>query len=228
MLTVNTYMLTFNVYTVNTGLESMTANKQNYHHGDVPRALMDAALVRIKNDGVEKLSLRAIARDIGVSQSAPYRHFKDKTELLVKLACEGFEKLADIDAIDISDDNVLNNLVTIGCCYIKFARENPETYKLMFGSKIEDRNSHEALHEAGQKAFSVIVNEVTKGVETGYLLDQEPLTLARCCWSKVHGLACLAIDGFFNNIEVSISDFLAQQVTFCVRGIAKKPEEIAF
>lgn len=204
----------------------MTANKQNYHHGDVPQALMAAALKRIKSDGVEKLSLRAIARDIGVSQAAPYRHFKDKTELLVKLACEGFYKLSKYDQDKYQGDDPLENLVNVGIGYIHFAIENPEQYQLMFGSKIDDRNEHEELVEAGQTAFAVIIEQTTKGVETGFLLPQDPLILAKCCWAKVHGLASLAIDGFLNKIEGDIDDFLRQQVVFCIRGIAKSPDTI--
>ena len=204
----------------------MTANKQNYHHGDVPQALMDAALLRIKSDGVEKLSLRALARDIGVSQSAPYRHFKDKTELLIKLACSGFYKLSQCGKDDPLTDNPLENLVTVGVSYINFAIDNPEQYQLMFGSKIEDRREHQDLHEAGQAAFAVIVAQTTEGVESGYLMDEDPWLLARCCWAKVHGLASLAIDGFFSHLEEDLNAFYKKQVALCIRGIAKKPQEM--
>jgi AcrR family transcriptional regulator len=64
--------------------------KPNYHHGSLRDALLDAALVRLQADGVAKLSLRALAADVGVSPTAVYRHFEDKSALLATIASDGF------------------------------------------------------------------------------------------------------------------------------------------
>ena len=178
----------------------MTSDKENYHHGGVPKALMDAALARIKNDGVEKLSLRAIARDIGVSQTAPYRHFKDKQQLLIELACAGFLQLKQQMAIVVQGNDVFDDLLNIGLAYINFAENNPEQYNLMFGSKIEERCQQDGLMDSSSGTFSVLLNQTEIGVRSGVFLNEEPEILAKCCWSNVHGLASLSIDGFFNDV----------------------------
>lgn len=134
----------------------MAAQKQNYHHGDVPKALLAAALQRIKTDGIQNFSLRAIARDIGVSQSAPYRHFKDKNALLVKLAIEGFEQLSQSKPLPEGDDNFAN-LIDIGLTYINFATQHPQHYQLMFSNQISNRNEQHELLKAESESFSIVV-----------------------------------------------------------------------
>ncbi len=201
----------------------MTQDKNNhYHHGDVPSALMSAALVRIKQDGVEKLSLRALARDIGVSQTAPYRHFKDKRCLLVELARSGFAELANRQQQATPTEFNLKALIAVGMAYLQFAKEFPEQYKLMFGTKIENRCEHEGLMASSMKSFEVILNLAIKGVECGFLIDKDPSHLARCLWSNVHGLASLLIDDFYSNLEIDLDDFLKQQIAFNIRGISKE------
>jgi AcrR family transcriptional regulator len=205
----------------------MTSDKSNhYHHGDVPCALMAAALVRIKRDGVEKLSLRALARDIGVSQTAPYRHFKDKTCLLVELARSGFAKLTQYKLACCGDEVNLENMVVFAMSYVYFAKEFPEQYKLMFGSKIEKRCEHPDLMASSHEAFTVILDQVTRGIERGFLIDEDPIYLAKFCWAHVHGLASLLIDGFFDDLPMDFDDFLRQQITYNIRGIAKDPNSI--
>lgn len=200
----------------------MSQNKK-YHHGDVPRALMEAALHSIREHGVERLSLRAIARDVGISQTAPYRHFKDKTDLLVKLAAEGFYKLAERKTKIRTQPYSEENLIAIGIGYVQFAKEHPEQYKLMFGSSIENRRDYKELMDASHTAFACILDQVKEGVEAGFLVDMDPEVLAKSCWTTVHGIASLLIDGFFDNIEYDFNEFLRQQVTFNVRGISKRP-----
>ena len=199
----------------------MTETKIQYHHGDLPSALIEAALKRIALEGVEKLSLRAVARDIGVSQTAPYRHFKDKTHLLAAIAREGFEMLAAQKQGVCGLSSTLDELIEGGVRYVQFAVANPERYKLMFGTKIENRCEFDGLMAAGQTAFSVMIERVEKGIAEGLLIDDEPLLLARSCWTTVHGISSLFIDGYFDDLGYNLDDFLRQQVTLCIRGILK-------
>lgn len=204
----------------------MSESNKKYHHGDVPRALMEAALTSIRENGVERLSLRALARDIGISQTAPYRHFKDKTHLLVKLAAEGFYELASRKLTKKGKPYSEQNLIEVGIAYVEFAREYPEQYKLMFGSSIENRRDHAELMEASHTAFACILDQVEEGVKSGFLVNKDPEILAKSCWTTVHGIASLLIDGFFENVDYDFDEFLRQQVTYNVRGISKNPNEI--
>ncbi len=203
----------------------MSDNKTQYHHGDVPSALMQAALLHIKNEGVEKLSLRALARDIGVSQTAPYRHFKDKNHLLVVLACKGFRQLACLKSQQPSPLAFIA-LIEAGMSYVYFAMEHPEQYKLMFGSKIKQRRDYPELMEAGGAAFQVISSYVVKGMEAGVFINKDPEVLARSCWTTVHGLASLGIDEYFEHIPGEFDDFLREQVSLCIRGFMKDPAQL--
>ncbi|MFT6261429.1 MAG: AcrR family transcriptional regulator [Bermanella sp.] len=204
----------------------MTHSNKKYHHGDVPSALMEAAIKSIRLNGIERLSLRALARDIGISQTAPYRHFKDKTQLLVKLAVEGFNTLVANKLDNRTGDYSEENLIEVGVNYVQFAKQHPEHYKLMFGSSIENRRDHEELIDASHAAFQCIFEQVEEGIKIGFLINEDPEILAKSCWTTVHGIASLYIDGFFENINYNFDEFLRMQVTFIVRGISKNPKAI--
>ena len=221
-------MLVLNVSTVNIEKlrSTMSESNKKYHHGDVPRALMDAALISIRENGVERLSLRALARDVGISQTAPYRHFKDKTHLLVKLASEGFYTLATQKRETRINPYSQENLIDVGIAYVQFAKSHPEQYKLMFGSSIENRRDYPELMDASHTAFQCIFEQVEEGIKAGFLVDRDPEILAKSCWTTVHGIASLLIDGFFENVDYNFDDFLRQQVTFNIRGISKDPQAI--
>jgi AcrR family transcriptional regulator len=204
----------------------MTEPTKKYHHGDVPRALMDAAIISIRQNGIDRLSLRALARDIGISQTAPYRHFKDKTELLVKLAVEGFIILTAKQREARNATYSEENLIEVGIAYVTFAKSHPEHYKLMFGSSIENRHDYNELMDASRGAFQCIFEQVEEGINTGLLIERDAEVLAKGCWTSVHGIASLYIDGFFKNVDYDFEDFLLQQVTFNIRGISKNPKVI--
>jgi AcrR family transcriptional regulator len=199
----------------------MIHSNKKYHHGDVPGALMEAAIKSIRINGVERLSLRALARDIGISQTAPYRHFKDKTHLLVKLAVEGFHILVANKLKKRTAAYSADNLIEVGINYVQFAKHHPEHYKLMFGSSIENRRDHEELMESSHAAFQNIFEPVEEGIKVGFLINEDPEILAKSCWTTVHGIASLYIDGFFENVDYDFDEFLRLQVTFIVRGISK-------
>ncbi|QIZ83750.1 TetR/AcrR family transcriptional regulator [Bermanella marisrubri] len=203
--------------------------KQNYHHGDLAFSLMQAALQRIAKEGVDKLSLRAVARDLGVSQTAPYRHFKDKQALLVALAKQGFEELTQttLQATQYGQKDSLKTLMAIGMAYVNFARRHPEQYKLMFGPSISNRAEQLEMMEAGNQSFNVILNATEKAVEEGVLIDDDYQLLARSCWSKVHGMAMLCIDGFYKKrSEKDLQNLFMKMQWINLRGISKHPLSI--
>ena len=199
-------------------------NKSQYHHGDLASALMDAAIKRIAQEGVDKLSLRAVARDLGVSQTAPYRHFNDKSHLLNVLAQQGFERLAQTsqDAADQYEGQTLPAIMALGMAYIQFAQQHPEHYRLMFGSKTyhECHDDH-ALHKSSLSSFSVVLEQASLGVARGDLIQQDPMLLARSCWAKVHGISMLLIDGFYaEHTADELNTLLRNMLWINLRGIS--------
>src|ERR1700733_2969617 len=110
--------------------ETGNAQVRPYHHGDLSRALVDAARRILEAEGAAALSLRAVAREAGVSPAAPYHHFKDKTELLEAVAHQGWEAMSDaiVEARRSAADPAAA-LTNIGLAYVNFSRENPALYR---------------------------------------------------------------------------------------------------
>ena len=155
-----------------------------YHHGDLRRTLVETGIWRLRAAGVDGLTLRGVARLAGVSATAPYRHFADKEALLAAIAAEGFERLrVAVEAADASSRG-MEALRAQGVAYVRFAREEPALFRLMFGAAVA-RGSLSA-----GAAFGVLRARITSLVPT----DRAEIA-ALSAWSMVHGLASLLIDG---------------------------------
>jgi AcrR family transcriptional regulator len=166
----------------------MSTSDRAYHHGDLPAALIAAARELLAEGGTEALSLRAVARRAGVSAMAPYRHFSDKEALLAAVAADGFRAFAA--ALEAADRSVPADraLLEQGVAYVRFACAQPALFRLMFGPPRQ--GPHPALKHDEALAHGVLAARVA--AETPAPLRQAR-TLA--CWSVVHGLAALIIDG---------------------------------
>ena len=167
---------------------------RRYHHGNLRAALITAATAILKKDGVGALTLRAVARGAGVSQTAPYRHFKDKSELLAALAGEGFAGLtaAMLAAADGIEDPRAR-LRALGRGYVIFAVANPAYLRLMFGPEIPEKSAHPELQTKADAAYAVLSSATKFQYESGSITDPDLAAVAS--WSLVHGLANLLIDG---------------------------------
>lgn len=163
-----------------------------YHHGDLRRGLIDAARAILEREGPAAMSLRAVAREAGVSPAAPYHHFKDKTELLEAVAQEGWEMLdAAMGKVrDAEDDG--RRMADASVAYVLFARNHPELYRLMYDTTRNKAEFPEALgkHEADSPYSKVREALVRAGVDANDLVGLELATIA--AWCGAHGLAELA------------------------------------
>jgi AcrR family transcriptional regulator len=168
--------------------ETASAHAKPYHHGDLSRALVDAARRILEAEGAAALSLRAVAREAGVSPAAPYHHFKDKTELLEAVAHGGWEELGDaIVAARANAPDVGVALSNIGVAYVNFARKNPALYRLMYDTT-RDRTSMPEHAKEDDSGYSQVQSAL---IEAGAdPLDEQELQLATIAsWCAVHGLA---------------------------------------
>jgi AcrR family transcriptional regulator len=176
----------------------MTANPSTdgYHHGDLRRALMSAARSRIAAVGTEALSMRSLCRELGVSATAPYRHFPTKNSLLAAIAEDGFVQLGDAvsTAISRAGDDPLAQLVNLGEAYVRFAVANPVDYHLMFGSVLLDFSAYTELMAAADRCFGEVIGVLQRGVAAGAFRDDPIELLAGTAWAAVHGIASLLID----------------------------------
>lgn len=167
--------------------------KRTYHHGDLRRALLDGALRILRTDGPRGLTLRAVAREAGVSHQAPYHHFADRAALIAAVAEEGFQRLAkQVDRARRAAADPVRALQAGGVAYVMFAVRYPSLFRVMFGPELADRSSHPELAAAARRAF----HQLTIADGAGSLaLARIPPAVEATLWASVHGLAMLLIDG---------------------------------
>jgi AcrR family transcriptional regulator len=167
-----------------------------YHHGDLRRALIDAALRTIDSHGVEGLTLRGVGEALGVSRTALYRHFPDKQALIAAVAREGFRtfRLALVEAWE-HHGRGRAGFEAMGEAYLRFAIDHAAHYRVMFGRFVESGARDPELIEEGQGALRALVDALTEGQRQGWVRKDDPMVLAAFVWSVTHGIAMLAIDG---------------------------------
>jgi len=205
---------------------SCAENANSYHHGNLRQALLDAAVVAIRESGPENLSLRAIARRVGVSQTAPYRHFADKNDLLAELARQAFDDINDvITQYTESGNTASERLEQAAIAYLHYAIINPEKYRLVFGNHVQNRFDYSNLVTSGRRCFESFLTLMNTGIKNGEFIDSEPMTLSNTIWSAIHGFAFLCIDGTFDRLEQPLSQdqMIAAQAAMMVRSIARHP-----
>ena len=176
----------------------MMARKRatRYHHGDLSRALLAEALRTIQKNGVAALTMRALATTLGVSRTALYRHFADKSALLAAVATEGFRtlRLQTREAWEAQGGG-RKGFEAMGEAYVRFAVEHPSHYRVMFGGYVRNASPDSELAREGAGAFQVLVDALVAQQGQGLVRRDNPLALAQYIWANVHGIAMLAIDG---------------------------------
>jgi AcrR family transcriptional regulator len=173
-----------------------------YHHGDLQRALLEAALRTIQTDGVEQLTLRGVGEALGVSRTALYRHFSDKQALLAAVGREGFRmlRLALAGARDAHGGGRAG-FEAMGLAYVQFAVAHASHYRVMFGRFVESCSKDAGFVREATAAFQVLVDSLVEQQEAGLVRRDEPLLQARFIWSVVHGIAMLVIDGQLGGVD---------------------------
>ncbi|MCW8886034.1 MAG: TetR/AcrR family transcriptional regulator [Motiliproteus sp.] len=184
----------------------MSENKSTYHHGDLPKVLLQNATELIREGGIKALSMRKLAERTDVSRTAPYHHFKDKNELLCAIAEQGFQRqdqaLKNLSVENPGQDNrqLFERYVL---AYIRYAYENPETYDLMFGKEIwKLGTATESLKQISRTSFRHWVDWIEQ-LQLQDIVSKQDSTLrvAQASWATLHGLCRLLIDGIYLNPE---------------------------
>lgn len=169
-----------------------------YHHGALREALLSAAERILERDGLPGLTLRAAAREAGVSHAAPTHHFGDLTGLLSELAAVGFHRFRAALAAEAQPEaSAVARLDAMGRAYVTFARSHPGLFTLMFRSERLDP-ARPALQEAMDAAGAALVAAVSarrQEVITREAPSLEQVAAVVRTWSKVHGFAVLMLDG---------------------------------
>lgn len=165
-----------------------------YHHGNLRAALIEQARRTIDEQGAQALSLRELARAVGVSHGAPRRHFPDRQALLDALAQDGFERLGDAlrRAVDDAGAAFGPRLHGLAQAYIGFAVRHPALLELMFAGKHRDDADADPVRETADRAFAVAYGVIADAQAAGELGPGEPGRVAIAAFATLQGLAAMA------------------------------------
>jgi AcrR family transcriptional regulator len=197
------------------------APRSSYHHGDLRQSLIDAAIGLIQEGEISQVSLREVARRVGVSHNAPYRHFPDKEALLIAVSEQGFQRLrsATEQALEQSSAEGGQRLMAIGQAYVRFAVQNPAYYRVMFSAY--GCGQDEGLQAAMAQSFAVLLKVIEAGQAAGSFRTDNALQMAQTAWAFVHGIAMLAIDGQLSVPQGEAFDrFLQFSTRMLIEGFA--------
>ena len=174
---------------------SLDLQKKNYHHGDLRGALIEAVRQLIERDGADKFKIAEACRIAGVSTAAPYKHFKDRSDILhgVALAAMGRLYEAMMKAAGSYPAGDIRRIVAMGEAYTGFARAEPGVFRLVFGLT-EDHDGDDQLMAAGDMAQSLVEQVVAEHVRS---TPDDPVVQLRAyaLWCFVHGHSFLTVDG---------------------------------
>ena len=173
-----------------------------YHHGNLKENLIQQAVLACEESGWENISLRNLAKQLNVSQTAPYRHFETKEDLLAEVAAKGFEKMN-------ADMNKTSNFLASGLAYCDFALKYQNTYDLMTGNSLGSFTQYPALLDQAQSAFITLENNLEAHlVNLGHsdlpkeIIEEKALSV----WAFMHGIV-----GILRKTETASEDAPASE-----------------
>lgn len=179
--------------------------KGRYHHGDLREALIVATAELVEQRGAENFSLADACRCAGVSTAAPYRHFRDKQEILEEITARGFDtmKQRSMAAVEEHGSGTLEGITAMGRSYVAFAVEEQATFRLMFGQNPQLKAS-ELVENCGHACFDNVIGEVAKYCESNGI-EGDAREIAVQLWTFVHGAASLIIDGDYEKVAADVN-----------------------
>lgn len=177
-------------------------SERPYHHGNLRAELLAAAERTLRERGLDALSLRELARDVGVSHAAPRRHFPDRQALLDALAHDGFDRLGEElrAAGEAAGERFEARLGAVAAAYIRFATEDAALLELMFTGKKHEQSG--ALHEAADRAFAVMLGLIAQGQQEGVLEAGDPERVGLVLFATIQGIAALVTGGIVSPEQV--------------------------
>jgi AcrR family transcriptional regulator len=190
--------------------------RRTYHHGDLRQALVDAARSLLAGGGPAALTLRAAAREAGVSQTAPYRHFASREDMLAAVAEDGFRRLHARMVEGAAAHRGKRGLQQIAIEYVRFALEYPAEYRVMFGreaAELEETAASSALRDASGSVMDLLQGGIEQMQHAGVVRQGDAAVMALSAWALVHGLVMLTLDGQGSRTRHKPVESLAREAT---------------
>lgn len=196
--------------------------RETYHHGDLSRALVEAAIELISKGNSEQITLREVSRRVGVNHRAVYRHFKDLTALLAAVAEQGYRQLletlrAALESARRSPPD--KRMEAMATAYVGFAIDHSAHYRIMFGRRLNEDDRFPVLEELVQEAYTLIEQEITGGIEAGAFVSRPRRELVFSFWSLAHGFASLALVRRIKVKRVLVEPYVRQIVAPFLAGL---------
>lgn len=197
----------------------MAVSQRPYHHGNLRAALLACAEQTLSREGAGELSLRELARQVGVSHAAPRRHFPDKRALLDALAQDGFERLGrDLrEAMEAAGEQFDARLLAFARAYVTFATRHAALLELMFAGKHRP-GAADSLRVAASRAFEAPLALISEGQAAGEVVPGEPERVAIVAWAALQGLASMVNSGMLEG-GAALDDVVADAVHRLVLGL---------
>jgi AcrR family transcriptional regulator len=183
---------------------------RKYHHGDLRRAVMDAALAMASESGIESISLREVARRIGVTTGAPYHHFPDRQSLLLDLAIEAYARL--LAALKRARENAPNpheELKATAIAYLRFGRKHRAEYAIMFAGEYTTHPRVSEMLGVANQSLDLVRSSIAAMRGLG---EKSSAEAAFCAWSLLHGILQLDVKGV-------LYESAAEQEKLAVHGV---------
>lgn len=187
-----------------------------YHHGNLKEALITEAINLLETEGVPALSLRRVAREAGVSQAAPYSHFKNKKALMTAVAEEGYRRFKK--SMESHSGSSEHYMVGLGIGYVLFALANPALFHLMFAGELAEMIEADRTSEPFSSSYLLLVDGLKNHPLARFDNEGRNLDTAMM-WSMVHGIANLILEGKISAEEYghkSDTEFVEAILNRCV------------
>jgi len=209
--------------------EAPRPSNGSYHHGNLRHALIAQGRLELEKMGPQELSLRNLARAVGVSEAAPSRHFAGKAGLLAAIAADGFGELACIRArITNSGDDALTVAYRMMDAYVDFAREHKGLFNLMVGPRIVARDAYPELSSRSAESFNAFARAVEEYArECGWQKEALPFVV-HGAWAMEHGLATLILSERVPRLEmpIAIDSIVHFSISMFLHAVAAGPARL--
>lgn len=194
--------------------------KKRFHHGDLREALIAATRELLIQHGPDGFTLADACRRAGVTTAAPYKHFRDKQEILEEIVLRGFEELtaAIAKAVAEGGSGTIAGITAMGASYVDFAVAQPALFRLMFGHKPEIMKVRQ-VDQIGRQCLKKVMEEVAAySRKHGHAADAEKIALR--LWTFVHGASSLQLDGDYERVAPGLDVYeLIARVTPILLGV---------